>query len=133
VIELGPPNATIHKIDEHVAVSRHRAAEEHLSPRAGEPARRVAGMTPEADNRLIALIDQAAEQLTRAQVAFGHGTHNAFDEAAWLVLWRLEPATGRRTGRPGIHCRPAGATPVSAPAWQPCCACASIAASQRLT
>ncbi len=38
---------------------------------------------------LIELIDDGAQKLTVAQVAFGHGTTNAFDEAAWLVLWCL--------------------------------------------
>jgi ribosomal protein L3 glutamine methyltransferase len=38
---------------------------------------------------VIELINQGAAQLEQAGVAFGHGTGNAFDEAAWLVLWKL--------------------------------------------
>jgi len=40
--------------------------------------------------KLSALIEQSATRLEQAQVAYGHGTLNAFDEAVWLLLWRLD-------------------------------------------
>jgi ribosomal protein L3 glutamine methyltransferase len=36
------------------------------------------------------LIETSAQQLEQAQVAFGHGTLNAHDEAVWLILWQLK-------------------------------------------
>ncbi|RGE47019.1 50S ribosomal protein L3 N(5)-glutamine methyltransferase [Comamonas testosteroni] len=41
-------------------------------------------------NTIAELIASGAQALTAAGVAFGHGTATAEDEAAWLVLWKLQ-------------------------------------------
>lgn len=40
-------------------------------------------------NTVGALIATGAECLTQAGVGFGHGTATAYEEAIWLVLWKL--------------------------------------------
>jgi len=49
----------------------------------------VPTLPPLAGATLGTLVDSGAALLQAAGVSFGHGTTNAHDEAAWLVLWRL--------------------------------------------
>ena len=44
---------------------------------------------PITGNTVAELIASGANALNAANVAFGHGTATAEDEAAWLVLWKL--------------------------------------------
>ncbi|MGI9133771.1 MAG: 50S ribosomal protein L3 N(5)-glutamine methyltransferase [Rhodoferax sp.] len=53
---------------------------------------------------LLELIESGAARLEAARLSYGHGTSNAFDEAAWLVLWCLGLALD---------------TPLDAPAHRP--------------
>ena len=38
---------------------------------------------------LLELIEDGARRFEAAGLSYGHGTTNAFDEAAWLTLWKL--------------------------------------------
>lgn len=44
---------------------------------------------PPSEATVMDHIRVAQKALERAGVSFGHGTTNAFDEAVWLVLWRI--------------------------------------------
>ena len=57
---------------------------------------------------LIECIEDGAQKLQAAGVSFGHGTTNAFDEAAWLVLWQLGLPLDTDLGDEFIRNRPLG-------------------------
>ena len=108
VVELGPVNATIHKIDERVARRRPRRAVRDLSrhPRAAAAGGGAMSSPLHDLETLRDWLRYAVSRFGEAGVAFGHGTTNAYDEAAYLLLHalhlpldRLEPFLDARLTR----------------------------------
>ncbi|MEF7617345.1 50S ribosomal protein L3 N(5)-glutamine methyltransferase [Aquincola sp. MAHUQ-54] len=63
---------------------------------------------------VLQAIEAAAARLDAAGVSFGHGTANAFDEAAWLVLWRLGLPLDDLDGAAGQALQPQQAAAIDA-------------------
>ena len=62
---------------------------------------------------VLEAIQAGAKQLTDAKVAFGHGTANAFDEAAWLVLWKAGLPLDSSLDDPKIDANSVANTPLA--------------------
>src|SRR5262249_386138 len=67
-----------------------RSAEEYLSPYAGKPAHIIKAMTTTPFTTPRDLLRYAVTRFNTAQLFFGHGSAEAYDEAAYLILHTLK-------------------------------------------
>ena len=95
VIEIGPLNATIHKLNECVAVADLDALSEIYRADAGKPVGKT-GMSALHNfgdtgdlHTLRDWLRFAVSAFNEAQLSFGHGSASAYDEAAYLILHTL--------------------------------------------
>ena len=129
VVELGPVNATIHKIERARADRRPRARSRRSTAASSNGCccpRRPEPMNPLA-NDLETLRDwlrYAVSRFGEAELAFGHGTTNAYDEAAYLLLHALHLPLDRL--EPFLDARLTHAERAQDPAS--CCSAASTSA-----